>query len=507
MRMLATSLGAWDTIEAGQRHRHGLTFPLAIVAAVLAECGYTDLAVWEGDERPRGRARDYDLLLVSAMDSRHYWRLVPWLRAIGCPPRAADRSAADPLVIVGGQAATAPGPIEPFADVVYVGEAEAHVPDLMRALETARAAGWSRSRTLEAVAAVPGCLVPSHLPEGHVVHQVFAEDISLTLRQRICVSHRAVQRLEIARGCKSRCGFCALGWRAPYRENAASEVIHALQATRAAGIREIHLSAGDAEGHSEIETLRDAVRALGLRDHGWTGRLDTMRDCSVSAGKQFAFGIEGLSHRLRRAVGKPRLTNDYIVQEVEAYWRSGGRRLMFHLIGSLPTESDLDAMEFEELLDRLAYIAHSLRVRFHLEVGRQPFGPLPHTPMQYCAPGISTERIGRVVARHVGGPYLAVVDKEGQRPPEALLNAIVMRGGREVAPLVEGGPPRLPRHLAMARATLSAWLRRAGLNPERYWSRWDPDAPTPWEHVRSAHPPEMLRRQYRRIMEILGGEA
>lgn len=505
MKLLATSLGAWDTIEAGQRHRHGSTFPLAILAAVLAECGYPAPECWEGDVRPAGRGRDYDLLLVSVMDSRHFWRLPPWLREIGCPVRATDRGDADPIVVVGGQAATAPAPIEPFADIVYVGEAEAHVPDLMRTLESARGAGRSRTRTLEAVAAIPGCLVPTHRPAGHVVQQVYADDIGTTLRERLSVNHRAIHRVEIARGCKSRCGFCALGWRAPYRENSATDIEAALRSTREAGIREVHLSAGDAEGHSEIVQLRSAVAALGLRDHGWTGRLDTVRDCSVSAGKQFAFGLEGASWRLRRAIGKPRLTDDFVIAAVAEYWQSGGRRLMLHLIGGLPTETDTDGAALADLLDRLAYAAGGVGERIHIQIGRQPFGPLPHTPMQWFAPGLSTERIGRAIARHVGGASLAAVDKAGQGVPAALLNAIVMRGGPEVSSLVEAGPPRLPRDPRFARAAAASWLRGAGLNPDHYWGAWDPDAPTPWDHVRSAHSPAMLRRQWGRIRDLLLG--
>ena len=293
-----------------------------------------------------------------------------------------------------------------------------------------------------------------------------------------------------------------LGWRSAYRENSVDDIAAALRATRAAGIREVHLSAGDAESHSGIEQLRALVAAEGMRDHGWTGRLDTMRDCSVSAGKQFAFGIEGCSHRLRRMVGKGRLTDDYIVEEVGAYWRAGGRRLMFHLIGGLPGETDADAEQFAELLDRLESMASGVGERVHMEIGRQPFGPLPHTPMQWCAPGITTERIGAAVARHVGGARLAVIDKTGQPVSEALINSLVMRGGPEVTALVEAGPPRLPRDPRMARASWLGWVRRAGLDPERYLGAWDPDAPTPWDHIRSAHDVEEIRRAHRRIVSL-----
>lgn len=500
MRLLATSLATWDTIESGKGKRHSLTFPLAILGATLRDAGFADLDCWEGEDRPT--RRDHGAVLISAMDSRHFWRIGPFLREYGIAPRSDARGESDPIVVLGGQAATAPAPVEHLIDVVYIGEAEAHAGDLVRTIANGRAAGWSRSRILEACAAVPGCLVPSHLPAGHVVQQVFAEDVGITLREHLNVNLRSIHRVEIARGCASKCGFCALGWRSRYRENDTDAIASALRSAASAGVREVHLSAGDAEGHSGIVALRQIVRDHGLRDHGWTGRLDTIDDCSVSAGKQFAFGLEGPSHRLRKIAGKPKLSDDYIVQEIDAYWRSGGRRLMFHLIGGLPGERDADAEQFGGLLARLEEMVPS-GDRYHLEIGRQPFGPLPHTPMQWFAPGLSTRRIGAVVDRHVKGTRLAVVDKSGQPITEALVNAVVMRGGREVQPLVDAGPPRLERRdERIARVQADAWLRRAGLDPRRYYGAWDPDAPVPWSHVRSAHGPESLRLAYDRLARL-----
>lgn len=498
MRLLSTSLGTWDTIESGKGGRHGRTFPLAILHATVADAGFAEPDCWEGEARPVG---PWGGVLISAMDSRHFWRVPPFLREIGVPVRSADRREADPIVIVGGQAATAPAPIEPFVDVAYIGEAEAHAGDLLRTIDAGRAAGWSRTRILEACAAVPGCLVPAHFPVGHVVAQVYANDIGVTLRERLNVNLRAIHRVEIARGCQSKCGFCALGWRSRYRENDGEAIAAALRATASEGIREVHLSAGDAEAHSQIVAIREAVAGLGLRDHGWTGRLDTVRDCSVSAGKQFAFGLEGLSHRLRRAVGKARLTHDYIVREIEAYWSAGGRRLMFHLIGGLPGETDADADEFAELLAELESATGNTRQ--HLEIGRQPFGPLPHTPMQWFAPGLTTERVGRVVRRYVRGARLAVTDKAGQSYASALVNAVVMRGGPEVAQIVEDGHPRLPEAPVPALLAWRRWLGRYGLDGARYLAEWDVDAPTPWEHVRSAFGREELARAYHATRERL----
>lgn len=518
MRSLCTSLGAWDTIARDTQGTHGMTFPLAIVSAVMEEGGFPAPDCYEGWKGEQPLARDYDLLMLSMMDPRHFWEVPRFLDAVKCPRMSVERGSADPIVIAGGQAATAPGPVEALIDIVYVGEAEAGLVALLQGLDRARALGLSRRQRLQIVADLPGVYVPELYEAGRVVRQVYADKIDITLRRRLDVNLRTIHRVEIARGCKgpahtaptdptknAACGFCVLGWRSRYRENSADEIEAALLRTAAEGHREVHLSAGDAEGHSEIEALRRAVRDHGLRDHGWTGRLDTVRDCSVSAGKQFAFGVEGVSHRLRRAVGKGRLSADYVVEQLEAFWQAGGRRTMLHLIGGLPTEGDSDREEFADLLERLDGAARGAAPhgQIHLQIGRQPFGPLPHTPMQWFAPGLTTAGIGAVIQPFVGGRCLNVYDKSGQTEPEAYVNAIVMRGGREVTPLLLQGKPRLREGRAL-RGQAHAYVRGFGLDPARYYGRWDPDAPTPWAHIESAFPVEEQRRAYHRICRMLG---
>lgn len=498
MRLLMTSLGSWDTIESGQRKKHSITFPLAILGAVLEDAGLPAADVWEGDDRPAG---PWDALLVSAMDSRHFWRVAGFLQDVGCPVLSSERGERDPFVVMGGQAATAPAPVEEMVDVVFVGEAEAGAARLLEAL----AGEGSRAERLQRAADLPGCYVPAlHWGTGHVTQQVWATDISLSLNERLWVNHRKIHRVEIARGCRSKCGFCALGWRSPYRENSEQAITEALARTKAMGVREVHLSAGDAEAHSAIRKLRRAVANMSLRDHGWTGRLDTMEDCSVSAGKYFAFGIEGCSHRLRRIAGKPKLTDGYVLDQMEAYWDAGGRRGMWHLIGGLPSEGPDDHAAFDALLGELGDRARGHEARIVLEIGRQPFGPLPHTPMQWFRPGITTEAIGEAIKRNVGAGGLTLKDKTGQPVSEALINTLVMRGGREVAELVRQGKPSLPRDPRQARMRFLGLCRRHGLRAERYLSDWSPYEPTPWAHIRSAFPLEALQRAHASLRRKAG---
>lgn len=519
-RWLLTSLGAWDTIEG--EHRHKLTYPLAIVGRVLERCGHA-YASWEGEvESAAGNAQGFQVVGIGAMDPRHFWRVAPWLRAAGIADLSAERGEQDPIVIIGGQAVTAPRPIFPFVDVVFVGEAEAGLDAVTVEIDAWRA-GRSRRATLEAIAALPGCLVPSALPAGHIVRQIYASGLSISTEHLLSVSKASNPRIEIARGCKgpagvvlpperwAACGFCVLGWRRPYQEAPADAVIRAATAVRKAGARQLHLSAGDAEGHSQIRQIREHVDALGVRDNGWTGRLDTIDDCHVQPGKLYAFGVEGVSYRIRRAVGKPRLTEKVIVDGIAAYWKAGGRRLLLHVIGGFPTEGPADYEELEALMAALGGAAASVPETVHVTVGRQPFNPMPHTPMQWFAPGLDTSRIGGILARTFrgrsgagGGSGLHIVETPGQQPPEAMLNAIAIRGGDEVWPLMRVGAPSLPRETPSARLRLHRLCEGIGRPLSAFLGPLPVDAPLPWSCVQSAFPLETLAREHRRISHILG---
>lgn len=514
MRMIFSGLRAWETIEG--KKAHGYTFPMAIVGAVIEEAGYLLPACWEGEDEPP--AGPWDLVLLSAMDPRHFWEVPRTLRAMGLPVWSRERGEHAPIVVLGGQAATAPAPLRDLVDVVFVGEAEAGVAELMRALEP----DAPRRTRLERAAQLPGVWVPTVHPPEHVVKQMWASRIDVSLRRRLNVNHIPSHRMEIARGCKGpagsvsatgknvACGFCVLGWRSPYRENSAESIAETMRGAKAAGINTIHLSAGDAEGHSEIAAIREAQREIGLFDQGWTGRMDTIRDCHIEAGKQYAIGMEGASARIRRAVGKPRLTHDYVLGKVRDYWQAGGERLMFHFIGGWPSEAQADLVELDDLFADLADLAGIMPRpagqqdrRKRIEIGRQPFNPMPHTPFQWWAPGLTTEGIGSVLQRWQGWQTLNLVDKVGQSPGAAALNAVVLRGGPEVGPLIVAGPPTLKHGLA-AVEDVRAWLRRAGLSPEHYLSEIPMSRALPWDFVASAWPREEQERHFRRACTILG---
>ncbi|MBP8274756.1 MAG: hypothetical protein KAY59_10015, partial [Acidobacteria bacterium] len=80
----------------------------------------------------------FDIFAFSVSFEWDYPNVVTMLRMAGLKPRAADRTAHDPLIVIGGAVTFVnPEPLAPFADVIAAGEGEVLVPGLLRALADA----------------------------------------------------------------------------------------------------------------------------------------------------------------------------------------------------------------------------------------------------------------------------------------------------------------------------------------------------------------------------------
>ncbi len=489
MRAFASSLHAWKSLERqeGVKVPHGLTFPLAVVEAIGAPHGLTLHAEEHTPEGPAG----FDAIFVSVLDSRCMVGAAKHFRAWGVPFRREDRSDAHPLVWAGGQGLHNPLPFAPVADVIVIGDAEDPLPELLALHE--RHAG-NRRGFLAAASTVPGVFVPSvHDPNEVTIVQSVATDIGITLRQDIRVSHDGSRRVEIARGCQYKCAFCSLGWRTPVRENPAGQVISTILKSP----KRVHLQAGDAESHSGIDAIRTALKAHGGSDQGWTGRLDSLfenPDQTIPGQKRYAFGVEGVSFRLRRAVGKGYLTDDRLVDDTARFFASiegdGRGRGAWHVISGLPGERRYEEQALAEVVRR---IDKRVRGKIHrnLAIHWQPFQPLPGTPMQWCAGGTGARHKVDALRSIERLPFVRVRQLGGRTDSMALVCTVLARADERGARLLEAMADRM---VSPAEAESLAGTTHG---------RLDPDSALPWDFVRTAHDKKTLRKAYDVMMSRL----
>jgi len=433
MRAFASSFGAWASMEdqEGTKTVHGLTFPLAVVAAIGRPSGLEMIAEETGDDPLL-----FDAVFLGVLDSRCMVSAKRHFDAWKIPFRAAQRPIGQyPMVWAGGQGLRNPLPLAPVFVICVIGDAEDPLPVL---LELWRRHG-NTSAFLEEAARVTGVFVPSvHDRNTTTIEQSVSVDIAITLRNDIRVSHDGSRRIEIARGCKSKCSFCSLGWNVPHRENATEAIVSCVST----GPKRVHLQAGDAEAHRGISEIRATLEERGGSDLGWTGRYDSLlgNGAQVIPGhKRYAFGVEGTSYRLRRAVGKHALTDDFLVDGTVRLFQSingdSKGRLAWHLIAGLPTSRLSDGRELANVIRRID--AASKNSPRNLSLHWQPFQPLPGTPMQWCSAGTGA-RTESVVLRSVERlPWCRVRQVHGRSDNMALLCSVLARSDERGADLLE----------------------------------------------------------------------
>lgn len=490
MRAFASSFAAWRAIERteGIKIPHGLVFPLAVVEAIGAPHGLVMTAEEHEEHGPSG----YDAIFISVLDSRCMADAAKHFAAWRIPFRRRDRRpiGAYPLVWAGGQGLHNPLPMAPVFDLCVIGDAEDPLPVLLELWER----HGNSTGFLAAAATVPGVFVPDHHnPREVEVVQSVANDISVTLRNVIDVSHNRTRRLEIARGCRYKCTFCSLGWRTPVRENSAEQIIAEIKRSP----KTVHLQAGDAESHSGIDEIRRALRAHGGYDQGWTGRLDSLfenPDQTIPGQKRYAFGVEGVSYRLRAAVGKGYLTDERLAADTVRFFGTiegdSKGRAAWHVIAGLPTERVSEVMDLGRVITEIDR-RRSGTIARNLTIHWQPFQPLPGTPMQWCAAGGSARKLLSRLKPFETLHWCRLRQYGGRTNDMCRITTVLARADERGADLLET--------LAARRVSPDEASEIAGVG----YGALDPDAPLPWDFIRQHYPRATLRRAYDAMMRRL----
>lgn len=439
----------------------------------------------------------FDLIGSTLQYELNYTTLLLLLDAGGLPLRAAERSDADPLVVVGGPAATNPAPFAPFVDLVCVGDGEEAFPELAALARATR--GAPRAERLAALAAVPGCYAP--LLGKSVKRRVVADLDAAWHPDRAIVPFLPIVHdrvsVEISRGCPHGCRFCHAGFAyRPYRERSADRIVDlVLRQIDATGYPEANLSSLSATDHSAIGEIVDRLAAE-LTPRGVSVALPSLRisGFSVELARRLnmvrksglTFAPEAGSQCMRDRINK-RVTEENLLASVAAAARAGWRRVKLYFMVGLPGETDEDVRAIAALA-REAHAAGKAAGKgpFTVALNASSFVPKAHTPFERAA------RIGRdeLVARFAllreavrGRP----VECRFSDPAISELETIYSRGDDRAAAALEAayrsgafldGWDERFRPEAWARA-----FAETGLVPDDYFRPVAADAPLPWDFV------------------------
>ena len=463
----------------------------------------------------------------------------------GIPLHAADRTDGDPLVMAGGPCAYNPEPYAPFFDLVIIGEGEEVNVEVLSLHRKMRDEGASRAEIVRALAEIPGCYAPTlyrwlseeeaqergswiePVEEGlpSVFEKRLFEGFAESPAWEPCVvpfTEVVHDRLnvEILRGCTRGCRFCQAGMMyRPVRERSADNIVASvLRGLAETGYDEVSLTSLSSTDHSQIaeilRRLNEACDGKGIRISIPSQRLDSfgVEMAGLVAGQKkggLTFAPEAGTQRLRDVINKG-VTEDDLFSAIDAAFAAGWRRCKLYFMIGLPTETDEDIKGIASLAQR-AYdrakkaVPPEQRGNVRMSVSCALFVPKAQTPFQWDGQIPPEEALRRVDLLRRSVKHRAV-DVHWHDPETSFVEAVMSRGGREIAAWVEEAWRRGARFDAWTEHFKEdAWRDAAealGLDPACIAQRtFSTDYTMPWSHVSSGVSVRFLQRERRLAQE------
>ena len=242
---------------------------------------------------------EFDVFAFSVSFEWDYVNILTMLRLAGIRRYATERTARDPLIVVGGAVTFVnPEPLALFADVIAAGEAEVLIPSLERAFREST----GREALLLALAQERGFYIPSFYEPRYDESGLLQEYVPLPgtnapvpVRKAALKGTDAVDPpatgiftpdtefgsrflVEVVRGCANLCRFCWAGYNyLPVRSFPADRILELARNARqhASRVGLVSIALCD---HPEIERILSGLLEMGYQISPASLRLDDLTD-------------------------------------------------------------------------------------------------------------------------------------------------------------------------------------------------------------------------------------
>lgn len=373
---------------------------------------------------------DFDIVAFSAGYPPFFANMVKQLHMAGIPVRWKDRVSMDeqyPLIIGGGSTYGSPEPWTPFADFVFIGEAEDEPgnPGLMAVyedIETAKLNGsfWTadgREDLLHKLAVkydflyVPRFITPQYDENNYTKGWDYKyDDLPKRIKKRFVKDFNAVPAMtqplmpfvdpsmglgevEIARGCSAgTCTFCAVGFRyRPYRERSVEFMVEAFKENiKNSGADQAFPCAFEYSGYTRkkeltkrlLEEVTDSVDTQSQRIDNMAKDPNFVMLAGEGDMRNLCVGIEGNSERIRTFVNKG-ATEEMILKACGNAMKAGFKTLKLYMIADLPIETQEDTDQIVDLCAKIIDLRDAMGAKANVKVSWTPLFIEAWTPLQW----------------------------------------------------------------------------------------------------------------------------
>ena len=381
--------------------------------------------------------------------------LIECLALAGLAPRARDRRADDPLVVLGGPITFSnPLPAAPFADVVVMGEGEEVIHVLLDWVQE----GLSRDALLDRLAGVPGLYVPAVHGE-RLLPVVAVDNLRLPAVGQIRTPHTELSNMhlvEAERGCHRKCTFCVM--RRSTNGGMRLADPDAIFESIPEGARRVGLVGAAVSDHPKLVPIVERIvrsgREIGLSSLRADRLSDELMALLREGGyKTLTVASDGASERLRVALQKV-IREEHLLSAAGYASRYGMRYLKLYMMVGVPGEESADIDELVRFSREIATITPvalgiaPFVAKRNTPLDRRPFAGIPY--VEGVLTRLKRELRGRVDVRSTSARWAWVeyaLAQGGFDMAEAALDAhagggtfaawkrAILEHGREVQPL------------------------------------------------------------------------
>lgn len=465
---------------------------------------------------------DFDCIGFTLQSELNFTNILYMLDLAQIPFRQKDRDESYPIIIAGGPCASNPEPLAEFIDAFLIGEGEEAIVEIRNVIALRRTS--SKTEILERLSQIPGMYVPAlyQTAEGRPMPtKAFPYPIAIrkyadfssyqnTHEPQLITWQQATHDRfvsEIMRGCTRGCRFCHAGmFYRPIRERNPQDIIdHILKEVEVDGWEEAALTSLSSCDYSSIRELllaiwkrleenRASISLPSLRVDSLDDDLVKLMNYLGQTGLTIA--PEAGSQRLRDCINK-NISEEEILEGVQIALRNGWRIVKFYFMVGLPFETEEDVLGIVSLIEKIISISGK---KLEIHVTLSPFIPKPFTPFQWAGVLEGQEILRRIFLVKNALKRYKFVKIRYHEVESTLLEAIMSRGDRSVADLLEqayrNGCYFDGWHEFFDFSKWEEAAAKINMDWKQYLQPRDVEAPLIWDHIDLGIKKSFLQREW-----------